>query len=489
MHLPTRAALQSLGAASWSSVLVLAIACGEAAQDQPAAQPVAGAASAGSGGMLGAGTAGMSSPTAGSGLGGSSPGGSSLGGSSLGGSTSGGSAGQGGTIGGSGGSSGTVDDCASSAWTCIPVEGDTPYGSHAFDVAAQQNWVNTGLYLKAGATATVTETGTWQVTGTGDSIDHGPCKVGDLVARIGLYYKDDELTCVKGSVTFTAPKDGILFVGALTENDLGETYESRSDDSGKKAVTVESTGQTVPTLLGKQAAGFDFDGVASGWVEVWGEHVILTLPTSSAKKDALVLLAATERLDAIYELELELRSAAPHHGQRIRFFPDGTQPGYMLAGNPVRMALTLVSGGDQTRISRAGETGTDIWGFAHELGHDFSFAPNGFWTYQENTLESWCNLFSIYSLEKLGQPISDSTVDCDMSSTGDYDSWDAWGGLCFLRQFQFRYGWEFYQEYFEQIKDTTSTSGDPWDFVHDKFEAIAGEDVTPLFEAWNVPHP
>lgn len=392
-------------------------------------------------------------------------------------------------MGGSGGATTTANDCANSSWTCIPLDGDASYGSHAFDVPAQQNWVNTGLYLKAGGTATITESGAWQVTGTGDSIDHGPCKVGDLVARSGLHYKDDDLTCVKGSTLFTAPRDGIVFVGALTENDLGETYESRSDDEGKKSVTVESAGQTVPTLLGSQAATFEFDAVASGWVEVWGEHVILTLPTSSAKEDAAVMLAATERLDAIYELELELRGAAPHHGQRIRFFPDGTQPGYMLAGNPVRMALTLVNGGDQTRISRSGEAGTDIWGFAHELGHDFSFAPNGFWTYQENTLESWCNLFSIYSLEGLGLPISESTVDCNMSSTGDYDSWDPWGGLCFLRQFQFRYGWAFYEEFFQQIKDTTSTSGDPWDFVHDKFEAIAGEDVTPLFEAWNVPHP
>jgi hypothetical protein len=242
-------------------------------------------------------------------------------------------------------------------------------------------------------------------------------------------------------------------------------------------------------VLASEASTFAFADVASGWVEVWGKHVILTLPIASAQKDAQVMARAAERLDAIYEFEAELRGALPHNGQRIRFFPDGTQPGYMLAGNPVRMEPTLVTGGDKTRISRAGETGTDIWGFAHEMGHDFSFAPNGFWTYEENTLESWCNLFSIYALEKLKVPLHESTVDCTQQSTGNYDDWDAWGGLCFLRQFQFRYGWDFYKEYFEQIKDTTSTGGDPWTFVHGKFESIAGEDVTPLFETWNVPHP
>jgi hypothetical protein len=227
--------------------------------------------------------------------------------------------------------------------------------------------------------------------------------------------------------------------------------------------------------------------VKSGWVEVWGKHVILTLPAASAKKDAAVMSRATARLDAIYELEAELRSAVPHHGQRIRFFPDGTQPGYMLAGNPVRMALTLVDGGDKTRISRSGEDGTDIWGFAHEMGHDFSFAPHGFWTYEENTLESWCNVFAIYALESQKLPLNSSTTSCTESSSGSYDTWDAWGGLCFLRQFQFRYGWGFYKKYFQQIKDTQSTGGDAWAFVREQFATAAGEDVSSIFDAWSVP--
>jgi hypothetical protein len=474
----------------------LTTACGDSGGD-PITSPAGAGTSSGVGGGgsgFGGGASGGAASSAGTTSGGAgaiagSAGTTTLGGASSGsgGTNHGGSSGSGGT-GGSGGGP-AVEACGSGAWSCVPVDGADPYGSHTFDVPAQQNWVNTGLYLKKGETASLTETGTWQVSDTGDTIDHGTCKVGDLVARVGLHYKDTALTCVKGSATFTAPKDGILFVGALAGNDLGETYETRHDASGKKSVTITSTHASVPTVLASEASSYAFADVASGWVEVWGKHVILTLPIASAQKDAQVMARAAERLDAIYDYEAELRGALPHNGQRIRFFPDGTQPGYMLAGNPVRMELTLVTGGDQTRISRAGETGTDVWGFAHEMGHDFSFAPNGFWTYEENTLESWCNLFSIYSLEKLGLPLSDSTTDCTAQSTGNYDDWDAWGGLCFLRQFQFRYGWDFYKEYFKQIKDTTSTGGDPWTFVHGKFESIAGEDVTPLFETWNVPHP
>jgi hypothetical protein len=467
---------------------LLVVACGAEPAPGPSSAPGGSPPRiAGSGGSAGAG----SPPTAGSPVGGSA-GGPSAGSSGSAGtqSSEGGSNSSGGAGGnaGSGGTPAQPDSCENSAFTCVPVPGAGPYGTRSFAVPARQNWVNTGLYLRTGQSATLTETGTWQVQGSGGGIDHGPCKLGDLVARVGLHYKDSELTCVKGSATLSADKDGILFVSALTSNDLGETYESRHDASGEKQVSVTSSADTVPTVQGADSAGFGFTEIASGWVEVWGAHVILTLPADSAEKDRQVLGRATERLDAIYELEAELRGAVPHHGQRIRFFPDGTQPGYMLAGNPVRMELTLVDGGDRTRISRAGEAGTDVWGFAHELGHDFSFAPQGFWTYQENTLESWCNLFSIYSLEKLGLELHDSTVNCTAQSTGSYASWDAWGGLCFLRQFQFRYGWDFYAEYFEQIKDTTSTGGDAWQFVHDKFEAIAGEDVTPLFTAWQVPN-
>lgn len=470
--------------------------CGNEAAGQPIdATPgggTAGNASGGAGGIAttlgGSSTGGNAgaSTTAGTAAGGTTGGSSPVGGSSVGGA--GGNAGSN-TMGGSAGMGGMApnDGCGAGAWTCVNVDGPDGYGNHTFDVLAQQNWVNTGLYLKKGQTALLSESGDWQLDNEGDTIDHGSCKVGDLVARIGLYYKDAQLTCVQGQAQFTAQRDGILFVGALAGNDLGETYETRATASGKKRVTVMSEGATVPTLLGENAATFDFDAVKSGWLEVWGKHVILTLPVASAKKDAAVMARATGRLDAIYELEAELRSAVPHHGQRIRFFPDGSQPGYMLAGNPVRMATTLVDGGDKTRISRSGETGTDIWGFAHEMGHDFSFAPHGFWTYEENTLESWCNLFSIYSLESLQQPLNSSTTDCTASSTGSYDTWDAWGGLCFLRQFQFRYGWDFYKKYFQQIKDTQSTGGDPWTFVRAQFETAAGEDVTPIFDAWGVP--
>lgn len=388
------------------------------------------------------------------------------------------------------------EPCGEGPWTCVPVEPMGPYGTQTFDVPAAQNWVNTGLFLHAGEQATIDESGAWEMgPDTGITIDHGACVVGDLVARIGLNYKDPQLTCVAGAgVVFTADKDGVLFVGGLPSNDLGETYETRRFASGSKSVTVTSVGATVPTVESAEAATYPYGDVASGWVELRGDHTIVTMPTALVGPDAAVVGAALDRIDAFYELHEQLRGAVPQQGQRIRFIPDPdvVPLGYMLAGNPVRMDPILVDPTYANRISQAGMPGVDVWGFAHELGHDFTFV-NGLWWYRENSLESWPNLFSMHALEALGLPQHDEIAACPGSAPVAYASWDAWDGLCFLLQFQYAYGWEFYASYFEQLNTTdpaTVPSGPgAWTFVHDRFEAIAQTDITPTFVAWSVPNP
>ncbi|HVJ21928.1 MAG TPA: M60 family metallopeptidase [Polyangiaceae bacterium] len=477
-------------------VATIAVGCSGGDEQDPAGGgpiPAGGAGSNGNNaGSSGGGVAGNPGGGNGAGAGSGGSSGAPSGGSS--GSAGNGSAGENaGGLAGSGGSSG-VDACGDGEWTCVPVPPTGPYGSHSFDVPAAQNWVNTGLYLKQGQTATVSiDGGEWSLEDEGGTIHHTACLVGDLAARIGLHYEESEMTCISGTATVTADKDGILFLGALASSDLGESYETRLNASGKKTVTVTSTGDTAPTLLGSEAAGYAFDTVSSGWVEVWGEHVILTLPVATASADSAALNAATERLDAIYDLHEELRGGVPMHGQRIRFFPDPNIDGigWMLAGNPVRMDMALVTDPSET-ISRAGEDGHSNWGFAHELGHIFSW-PNGFWQYEVDTLESWCNLFSLYALGSLELELHDSIADCDASSTRTYvaGSWDPWDGLCFLMQFQYDHGWDVYKTFFRSIatKDSGDMNDGAWPFVHDELEAASGADLTPTFDAWGVPHP
>lgn len=387
------------------------------------------------------------------------------------------------------------DACGAGEWTCIAVEPAGPYGEHTFSVPAAQNWVNTGLYLEVGQQAKISESGAWFAhADEGMPIDHGPCLIGDFVARIGLHYKDPALTCVAGEVIFIADKPGILYVGALAGNDLGETYETRAKASGAKTATITSDAATVPTVDAAAAAIYPFANVASGWVELRGTHAIVTLPTATAAQDAAELAPALARLDEIYALHADLRGALPHHGQRIRFFPDAdvVKLGWMLAGNPVRMDPTLVDAPFADRISIAGQPDVDVWGFAHEFGHDFTFV-GALWWYQENSLESWPNIFTVHALEALGIPLNGEAAACPGAPPVDYAGWDAWSGLCFLLQFKDSYGWPFYADFFALLNTTppAEVPGGPmaWHFVHQRFEQLAGQDVTPTFQAWGVPNP
>ena len=383
-------------------------------------------------------------------------------------------------------------------WVQVQVDAKGPYGEQSFDLPAAQNWANTGLYLRTGQSAKISATGTWQVVTIG--FEHGPegldgsdergCKIGQLVARIGLYYDDADLSCIGEQGSITAHRDGIVFVGGLVSNDLGETYESRRDASGKLRVTVQSQGNTVPTITRDLVNYFNYEQVNSGWVELRSEHTIITLPTATAIQDKNKLAAVLQRFDAIYQSHKNLRAAVPHHGQPIRWFPDSSAPGWMLAGNPVRMDLSLVDAQSNDRITLAAEPGNGDWGFAHELGHDFNFI-NGDWQYAHTTagIEAWPNIFSVYVQEQLNLPLRD--LDCANKkafylASGNFNDLqsDIWLSLCFLLEFKDQYGWDFYKRFHAELNQSAFTG---WDALHTRFENAAGENVRTTFETWKIP--
>lgn len=392
---------------------------------------------------------------------------------------------------------GTTEGETSGAWAEVPVPPFAPYGTRSFDLPAAQNWVNTGLFLRAGQTASISATGSWNVKG---GTHYGPdgtsseqsrgCQLGELTARIGLYYKGPAISCIGSSATFTAHEDGIVYVGAVVSNDLGEAYDTRTGATGSVHVTITSSGETVPTIAHNEAANYDFAAVSSGWIEIRSEHNIMTLPIATAIKDAGKLEAAGERLDAIYKQHLALRGKQPYQGQAIRWYPDTKDaPGWMLAGNPVRMDPALVDHNGGSRITLIAEPANNGWGFAHELGHDFNFS-GGDWYYTTfGGLEAWPNILTLHAIEKLGLPPRDLS-DCAerkanyLAKNQHSDSFgDAWTGLCFLMEFQQAYGWDFYQRFYATFN---TNPGHGWGFLHQRFSDAAGEDVGAIFDAWGV---
>lgn len=387
----------------------------------------------------------------------------------------------------------------SSPWTFLTFDNMDEYGTQTFPVPAAQNWVNTGLYLEQGQSVSVVASGEWQVAkntethgpnGTGNKIQRG-CKVGSLVVRVGLYYQDEQLSCVGEQGTFVAPRSGIVFIGGIVSTDLGETYETRAQANGALSVTLISEGLKVPSIKASDAYFYNYDSVSSGWVEIIGEHTILTLPTEIAKEDSTEIEAAIARLDNIYKEQSNLRGKRPYHGQPIRWFADTEEaPGWMLAGNPIRLDPALVFANNNDRITRAAREGNGNWGFAHELGHVFNFA-GGDWYYTTfGGLEAWPNIFSVYTQQKLGLP--QRNLDCAnrkltylaTGNSSDNISKDVWLSLCFFMELQEKFGWEFYTNFYAEFN---AQPGHGWSFLRDRFSRAAGEDVNPIFDEWMLP--
>lgn len=382
------------------------------------------------------------------------------------------------------------------------------YGTHTFSVPARTNWVNSGLYLRSGETAHIVATGRWRARGrevgpAGDAtlgMQRG-CAVGQLVARSDLRF-EEAVTCIGAGAMYEAPHDGIIYLAMIDSTDLGEAYAERDDLDGELTVTVTSSGHTVPSIAAQHIASFPFERVASGWVELRGAHNVVTIAASQVQLDRSTAVGSLATLDAIWEQHAALRGASPFFGQRVRWYPDDTIASVadLVSGNPVRCVPALMSGAPNQRILRASEGPTDIWGFAHELGHAFGFI-HGTWVYQANNIESWPNLFTLHALRSLGRTAGQPNIAtyCDGRAAylagGDPMTFqsDPFLQLCFLQEFEEAYP-GFYGRFFRAMNTQTNedahydeTPASAWRYVRDRFNLAAGEDTTPRFVRWRVP--
>lgn len=396
--------------------------------------------------------------------------------------------------------------CGEWEMECVSVGPKGPYGTKEIRIPATQDWVNTGLYLKKGETAkiSVIRARDWNPTGKGltdkegnvlrTSLSQSSCYAEQLIARIGLHYRDEKLHCINEYLKLTADKDGILYLGSMIEDDKALFYRDlRHHARGELGVKIESTGHTVPSIAWKNASTYDFQAVQSGWVEVYGEHIILTLPTTIAHKDKEKFEASLNRLDRVYNLHGRLRGAYPRFGQRIRFFPDKTIKDYdaphMAAGNPIRVPDDYVISTAELLLSRAGEAQSNIWEATHQLGHLFAWY-RGMGGYQVDSIEIWPNIFALHAFDELNLT-PHPKVTCDtITGLDKYSDFidNPFSALCFFKSFSDRYGWTFYRNFYTNINTREDEVGTTqWDYIYARFTAVAGEDVQTIFDTWSVP--
>lgn len=193
------------------------------------------------------------------------------------------------------------------------------------------------------------------------------------------------------------------------------------------------------------------------WAELEGRRVILSVPSSVVRTldDPETLMAYwDEVLDHCYALYAE-----PVRARRERYCVDRQiSAGYMHAGYPIMthddVAALFVD------VQRLRAPNAPIWGFYHELGHNFQ-RPE--WTW-----DAWGevtnNLFSLYGAEKInGTPIGahPAITDAEIAerirvvaakpSAERYYARDPWYPLTMLVLLQREFGWESFTRLFAEF--------------------------------------
>lgn len=388
----------------------------------------------------------------------------------------------------------------------VPVEPFPPYGARSVEVPATTYWVMTELHLEPGDTFSVSATGAWTSWEEADPL-HGPaghadylwdgCAIGSLVARVGLEASSPKV-CVGAGGEWTAERAGLLY---LAMND-----GVREDNDGALQVEVASAAAWAPALAAAEVADFPLEAVQSPWVEVVGQHVVWALPLELVAAHRDTAEASLAAFDAWYEAHAALAAATPYGGQRVRYYPDlGVEQwgAWMVAGNPILVhpdALDSPPGGESAL--RSHDPAHSVWGFVHELGHDFTFVNGGRYLIGYGPTEAWANVFTLHTLAASDHPEQDKSY-CDGRAGYLADGWyfqfekDPWVPLCMLMELRDAHGWGLYEGFFAWynaldleaagVPAPDAPVGERWAWLRDALSAVAGEDLTPVFAKYKVP--
>lgn len=390
--------------------------------------------------------------------------------------------------------------------TVVPPDVELPaeeaFGARTYTVPAAAHWVGTGLYVEAGAAISADEVaGGWNVypskypmsaAGT-DATTVGGCAWGSLALNVGLVRGDSQ--CVGAGATLQADRAGLVFLAAADTK--------REDNSGEVTVQLTSTGAWIPEIPGAAAAGFDVAALSATQVELTGEHVSLVLPrdlVAEHRADATPTMALFDRW---YESHQALSGGrVPYDGERIRLVPDDSVleiGALMIAGNPIYFATEGLEGEVGERHILRSHTGDyDVWGFVHELAHDFSFIHEGRFQFG-GLVEAWANIWTLWTLERVG-PAQARPVGCDgvaaHKASGTYAGLEAdpWVGLCMLMELADD-DLEVYQRFFAKYLGTDLTTipaanaplQTRWAWLAAELSEAAGRDVSPVLRAYHVP--
>ncbi len=350
-------------------------------------------------------------------------------------------------------------------------------------------WISAGLYLQPGTELQL---------GVSNGLLH------DWTLRIGshsdqLWHKDSWRRLPQVQVSFSGLSDGMGYsspFGGLIYFEAGAEAQAVEAFIYLPIPVLDNFGDPNFTKWEAHPNGF-----LNPWVDLHGEHIILTLPREGVES-AQELKAAIQYWDQVMVSHCRL-AGTPLPLRRERVVADvQISAGYMHAGYPIMVGLDVaVPRGDRPAVlldvEELREKGN--WGMFHELGHNRQ-KPE--WTFA-GTGEVTCNLFTLYTMESMVgiEPWKHPWLEAQkdkarryLAGEGRFEQWQSDPGLALVMyaQIQREFGWKPFQEVFAayaalptaQKPHSEDDKRDQWLM---RMSNATGRDLGPFFKLWKVP--
>lgn len=357
-------------------------------------------------------------------------------------------------------------------------------------VGGAARWVSTGLYAPPGSVVTITapdkasQSCAVRIGSHTDTLWHLPQweRFPDISMRRPLSAETTRIA---------SPFGGLIYVDVPEE--LSKATASSVTISGAVAAPYFIRGVT--SLADWKATIRNTPGP---WAELAGNNVILTVPSSVVRDlddPEALMVYWDEVMDRCYELYAE-----PHRPRPERYCVDRQiSAGYMHSGYPIMTGDDVAKTFVELAVLRS-PTGK-VWGFYHEMGHNFQ---EGEWTF-DGTGEVTNNLFSLYGAEKINgitagahpNMASDkikARFAAYLKNGAKYEEWksDPFLALFMYVQVQKTFGWSPFTRVFAEYRAlprnqrprTDDEKRDQWMV---RLSRATGKNLAPFFQSWGVP--
>lgn len=236
------------------------------------------------------------------------------------------------------------------------------------------------------------------------------------------------------------------------------------------------------------------------WAELEGKGIILTVPSSVVRSldDPEALMTYW---DEVMDLCADLYAVPRQRPRPERYCVDRQiSAGYMHAGYPIMTGPDVAERFVDLSVLRGGDGGK-VWGFYHELGHNFQERD---WNWN-GTGEVTNNLFSLYGCEKLnGVTVGAHSALVPDKLRGKMREYFAAGAkyesltrdpflfLAMYIQLQKQFGWDLFTRTFAEYgtlsdAERPKTDAEKRDQWLVRLSRQAGRNLGPFFVAWGVP--